>query len=304
MAIPRFLSDVKTWLFGGLICGFVLGDIAGDISSTLIIVFLMAMMVFSLDGLKIEPKDVSLYRKKIFICILCSTVICAALSIVTGLFYPDEYYKGWIMLACVPSAIAIISGTFLVKGDMKLVTIGTFAIYVLALATAPLLSFMLIGDAINPLEILKYVVLFIVVPYIISRVIGLFDLPKNFSSMSLNICYFLFLSLSFGRVRDVLWEHPEATLLIAIGCLFRVVLVPIVSEITMKMARVEREERIPYIFLLFWKNSGLALAMTIVLVKDQPLAILPPAISLLIETFSFLGMIWYFQKMEPPAVAE
>ena len=170
----------------------------------------------------------------------------------------------------------------------------------LALIITPVLSYLLIGDAIDPMQILKYVLLFILFPFIISRLIKGIGIPANANHIIINICFFVFVIISFGRCRDILIDYPVIALAVLAGCAVRIFGVFFASEFGMRKMGVKRDTRSPYIFMLLCKNSGLALTMTMVLVPDEAYAIIPPALSMFVENIFFIFFIWYYEKRVPP----
>ena len=303
MDAMSILTNVRVWIFSGMIIGLIFGDIGGENDATILTIFLMTMMCFSLSGLKFNKDDLGEYKKKVAIAVICSSLISFGITILVGLFYGKDMWNGWVILACVPCAISVVSGTLMAKGDMKLITLSITAVYILALVLTPVLSYLLIGDAIDPLQILKYVLLFILVPFIVSRIIGKIGIPSNANHIIINICFFVFVIISFGRCREILIDYPLIALAVIAGCAVRIFGVFFASEYGMRKIGVRRDTRIPYIFMLFWKNSGLALTMTMVLFPNEAYAIIPPAISMFVENIFFIFFIWYYEKRMPPETA-
>ena len=68
----------------------------------------------------------------------------------------------------------------------------------------------------------------------------------------------------------------------------------------MRPVGMARENRIPFSLLLIWRNSGLALAMVLLLFPGENMALAPASISMIFEQFYFMFMMWYYEKVVPP----
>jgi BASS family bile acid:Na+ symporter len=296
MALMSVATNVRYWIAAAIIIGLIVGDVGGANDPTYLIASLMLMMCFSLTGLHFKKEDFVKYRKKIAIAIFLSSFVSTGITLAIGLLYSPDLWGGWVLLACVPAAISTISATLIMRGDVKLVTLSMTAIYFLAIVLTPLFSYILIGDAIDPLNFVEYVILFIVVPLAVSYPLGKLNIPRNVNSVIINICFFFMVLVSFGRSRDMLFSEPWLAVAIALGCVARITIAHIVTDLLMKKAGVPKKDRVPYCLLLVWRNSGLAMTLALLLMPDNPGATLPSAISMIFEVIYFVFMIWYYDR--------
>ena len=169
MAAIRLLMDNRVFILSGMVLALVFG-FDSDYTSTLLTVILMVMMTISLVDVRFDMSDLRTYRKDIVWSILSTFVINTSFTLLAGLFFLDDtaLWYGWIMLAIAPCAIACVSSAVYLNGDIKMAVIGLTMVYVTSMVITPVLSMVLIGDAVNPLEILKYIVLFVTVPFMFS----------------------------------------------------------------------------------------------------------------------------------------
>ena len=85
------------------------------------------------------------------------------------------------------------------------------------------------------------------------------------------------------------------------GTAIRIAVVHLVLEYTSRHVGVPRENRIPFSLLLIWRNSGLALALVLLLFQDNKMAMAPASISMIFEQFYFMFMMWYYERIVPPS---
>ena len=299
-AMP-ILLNVRYWILAAIVIGFIVGDIGGEYDKILLIVFLMIMMCFSLTKLVFVKEDLAHYRKYVILSIFLSSVVATLITLAVGLMYPEEMWHGWVILACVPCAISVVSGTMFMKGDAKLIMISLSVIYLLAIALTPLLSYVLIGNAINPMEIVKYVLLLVLIPLVVSIPLRKVGVPENANALIINFTFFMFALIAIGRSRDFFFDNLWLALAVIGATAIRIAVVHLVFEYSMRYAGMPRENRIPYSLLLIWRNSGLALAMVMLLFPDENMALAPASISMIFEQFYFMFMMWYYEKVVPPA---
>ncbi len=302
-AMP-ILLNVRYWILAALVIGFIAGDIGGEYDAILIIVFLMIMMCFSLTKLKFVKEDLAHYRNYVILSVFLCSFVATLITLGVGLLYPRDMWEGWVILACVPCAISVVSGTMFMKGDGKLIMISLSVIYILAILLTPLFSYVLIGNAINPMEIVKYVLLFVLIPIIVSIPLRKANIPNNANTIIINFTFSMFALIAIGKSRDFFFNDIELAMAVIGGTVIRIAVVQILFEYAMRYAGMSRGSRIAYSLLLIWRNSGLALAMVLLLFPDNEMALAPASISMIFEQFYFMFMMWYYEKRVPPEESE
>ena len=301
MNVMPILLNVRYWILAAIVIGFIVGDIGGENDALLLIIFLMIMMCFSLTKLRFVKEDLAHYRKYVVLSVFLSSFVATLVALGVCLLYPHEMWNGWVILACVPCAISVVSGTMFMKGDGKLIMLSLSVIYVLAIALTPLFSYLFLGNAIDPMEIVKYVALFVLIPLIVSVPLRKVGVPDNANAIIINFTFFMFALIAIGRSRDFFFNDLGLALAVIGGTAIRIIIVHLVFEYTARHAGMSRENRIPYSLLLIWRNSGLALAMVLLLFPDQTMAMAPASISMIFEQFYFMFMMWYYERIVPPA---
>ena len=121
-AMP-ILLNVRYWILAALVIGFIVGDIGGEYDAILIIIFLMIMMCFSLTKRQFVKEDLAHYKKYVVLSVFLCSIVATLITLAVGLMYPKDMWEGWVILACVPCAISVVSGTMFMKGDGKLIMI-------------------------------------------------------------------------------------------------------------------------------------------------------------------------------------
>ncbi|MEA4977912.1 MAG: Na+-dependent transporter [Methanomassiliicoccaceae archaeon] len=301
MALIDVFADLKVWISLGFIAGLLFGSIGQVASSVMIIVLIMQMSV-SLDGLTFRKEDMKSYRKPILWGIVCCFVVNSAITIFIGsMFIPTStaIWYGWVMLASVPSAVSVVSASLYLNGDTKATVLMTSAIYISALAITPLISWALLGSAVSPLEVLRYIALFIAIPLVASQVLKRFSLPRRGKIVFINVMMFFLMFLALGSNRDYIISELDIVLWIILACFVKIFVLGIVATYILKKSAVSRDMGMIYILFTVWKNSGMAVSLSMVLLAGMTEAAVPCAISLIMETIWFTIFTTYSEKIWP-----
>jgi len=292
----NILADARFWIISALVLGLLIGDIGH--APTIVMIALMILMCISIQGLSFNKKDVTENKKEILIGVLVCYAVAGGVTLLVGSFYDHDLWLGWVILAAVPCAISVTSGTLILKGNVKLAMIATAVVYVVALAVTPAITQLLIGEAVDPIEVLKYVALFILIPFAVSIPLRKFKMNVKTKAVSVNILFFILVLVTFGANRDFIFNEPKTVLWVALGCIVRIAAVALVMELLLKWIGMRRGNRIPMVLLSIWKNSALAMSMTMILISTTH-SVLPAALSLPMEMIWFMFMIWYYSKRCP-----
>ncbi|MFN3621945.1 MAG: hypothetical protein ACK4TI_03555, partial [Nitrososphaerales archaeon] len=155
---------------------------------------LITMLTISTMGMRIR----SIFSAKrgvktILVGLALNYVMLSALCILLGhIFFPQdvELRNGFIVMAAVPVAVAVVPFTYLLNGDAEYSMTVTALLYLLALILTPLLIYILFGSAINLWDLVTLDLQLILLPLILSRVLLLLKanrLPKGFYDALINV---------------------------------------------------------------------------------------------------------------------
>ncbi len=266
MNAADLITDVKIWVIAGVILGIMVG-IEGPSTSVMLTAVLVAQMTMALHGLRFTAQDLREDAKGAALCFLCCYLLNTGLTLLTGLLFIGDrsLWFGWIMLASVPCAVSVVSSSLIMGGDTKLSVIGLTVVYFVSLGLAPLLTHLLIGDAVNPVDILKYIVLFIAIPFAVAIPLGRVNIPRAPKIGFINLMMFLMLFMAIGSRRTEIFQSPETVLWLVLANLLRLFAFGMLFFVLMKRMSVSREKAIVYDLFGVWRNSGMSISMSIAL---------------------------------------
>jgi BASS family bile acid:Na+ symporter len=301
MAGLAVLTDIKLWVVLGIILGLAVGFDHPD-SGTILMAALMFQMILALDGLDFHRDDFSRYKRSIAISIGCCFILNTSITLLTGLFFIDDtaLWYGWVMLAAVPCAVSLISASLFMHGDTKMAVLSLISIYLVAMAASPIITKLLIGDAINPLDILKYIILFVVIPFAITIPLKRLHLPRVPKLIGINAMMLILVMIGLGSRRDYIFSEPEVIFWLVLACVLRVFVFSVIMVPLIRRTGCRREDGVIYMVLSIWRNSSMAVSMCMVLLSEQyPEAVLPAIISLVVESTWFAFINGTIDRMWP-----
>lgn len=288
MGVSEAVTDLRLWIAASLALSLSIPRL--DIpSSDLIVIALMVQMTLSMDGLKLSLSNLRDNRKGAALSILLCYVLNTSVTLAAGLLFMgsnDDIWYGWVMLASMPCAIAVVTAAVLMSCSVESAVVAVSATYLSGLALTPVLSFALIGDAVNPLEILRYILLFIAVPVLLSRPLGLLHLKKGAKVVVINMMMGAMVFLSVNSNADFIMGSPGLVATVLGVVVARVLLLHAIMRIVTTRMDLPEDSRGIFLVLGVWKNTGLSVSMSMILLASASSAI-PCFLSLIVETMWF-----------------
>ena len=228
MPLLNILSDIKVWIAVAIILALIFGFGSPD-ASTIMMIALIAQMAVALDGIQFSRHDFGDYKKPIVLNLLCCFIICTGFTLVTGLLFIDNQalWTGWVMLSAVPCAISVVPSALFLRADPKLAVLSLAVIYVVAIALTPIITHTLIGNSVNPLEVLRYILMFILIPFILTIPLKRLHLKQAPKTVFINLMMFILVFVGLGSRQEFVFSEPMVVLSLVVACIFRIFLVSI-----------------------------------------------------------------------------
>lgn len=289
MAFWDYATDVRIYVVVGIVLAMIIGSV-GSIAAGLSIIILIMQMTASLHGLSIRKEDFKKDFKPALFSVVCCLVISTATALAMGLFFYDSnkaVWYGWVMLAAVPSAVSVITIALMMKGNMPMAMISMVFIYLIAFVMTPLMTSHLIGDAISPMEILKYIVLFIAIPVILNLPLSRVKIERKYKVTFINCMMCLLILFAFGKCRECVLNDLGLLCIVIVMCAIRTFGVGALFMYALRKRGVPRDNIVIYTGFTVWKNSGLASSMCLLLLSSYPEAAMVCAVSLVMESVWF-----------------
>ena len=198
---------------------------------------------------------------------------------------------GFVLIAAVPPAVAVIPFTAILDGNVSYTLSGTVAAYLAALVVMPFLFWLFIGTGFaDPWKLVRIMLLLIVLPLILSRVILFLSWQDRITPVRglITDCgFFIVLYSMIGVNRDLIFSKP-LVLLPVVGVVWAATFVlGFAIEKIGAIFKVNQKNRISLVLLGTLKNQGIAGGLAIVLFEKE--AALPSAVY---SIFMILYIMW------------
>ncbi len=207
------------------------------------------------------------------------------------LVHNQDYLKGIVILALVPSAVGVVAFSGILEGDAEIALAGTASVYIASLALTPLLSKAFLGEGVSILSILQSLVILVLIPLIISQGLARLDIDRKMGHTKgevINILFFFLILNIVGSNRSAFFLPAWSLFSISFVCFMKTFIAGSIVFFLM-MRRHNYEESMTYTLFGAFKNGGLAVALSMVLFG--PAATVPAAISVVFD----FGSLTYYQ---------
>lgn len=247
------------------------------------LVSLLVIMTLSTREVKFtELKSIKGHLKDFSISFLTNYLFLTIVLIASAYLIFDDVkiIQGLVVFALVPSAIAVIPFTKMLKGDLELSLISSSLLYMSSLAIVPSVLFLLYGSSIGFLQILRYLFLMIVIPLIISRVllkVGYTE--REYDKIFVNLSFFLLIFGFMGANQSYFFSETAILVPILLIGFIRSIGTASITSFIGKYLKVPNQKLKSYVLFSGYKNGGLAAMLAVALFGSRasfPIVVLFP----------------------------
>jgi BASS family bile acid:Na+ symporter len=219
-------------------------------------------------------------------------ILSGAILLLSALLIGDHnLWIGFVLIAAVPPAVAVIPFTAILEGNVSNTLSGTVASYLAALLIMPLMFWIFIGTGFDdPYKLVRIMLLLIVLPLVLSRMILYFNWQDRIAPIRgslTNWGFFIVLYSIIGVNRDLIFSQPLTIIPIA-GIAFATTFVLgwIIQKIGV-LFNVDKENIVSLVLQGTLKNQGISGGLAIVLFAKE--AAVPSAVY---SIFMILYIMW------------
>jgi BASS family bile acid:Na+ symporter len=183
------------------------------------------------------------------------------------------YWNGFILVAAVPPAVAVIPFALFLRGNVELALLGTIGAYLGALIITPLIALVFLGTGfISPMKLLLILGELIIGPLVVSRILVSTGLSKKidpYKGPITNWSFFLVIYIMTGLNRDIFIQQPLSIVPVAIVAILTTFVLGWVIEKTGDFFHYEKAKLTSFVLLATFKNYGLAGALALFFFNPQ-----------------------------------
>lgn len=286
----------------GLLVGLATGGFPAPLSKPIQQLTLVLAMTFSLTEISFRGISLRTEARGVGLAFAMSYGALGGLILILAALSPEsDLRSGWVLMAAVPPAVAVVPVTSLLRGDVRGALISDAVLYMLGLVTVPLLSLALLGQGVPLNDLILQTLLLIGLPMVLSRPLrrwsGIHDARPTAVSVSF---FFLVLAIA-GSARDVLVGRPDLVLGLSALALLRTFGLGLVVFGAVRLAAGSRDARVAASTFSSFKNLGLTVVLASTLFGA--VATLPSIVCLIFETI-WMGVLPLLFRSPMKGVAE
>lgn len=216
-------------------------------------------------------------------------------SVILGLstiFIVDkEIWNGFVIIAAVPPAVAVVPFTEFLGGDKAYSLIGASGAYLGALIIMPLIALGFLGsNFLEPIDLLIIVVELIIAPFVLSRILlwkGIDKYVEPVKGSITNWSFFVVVYTIVGVNHDAFVHSPLSLVPVAMVVVLSTFVLGLIVEWVARIKRLERKRITSLVLLGTLKNYGLAGGVSLAFFSKQ--TALPATVA---AVFMIVYIIW------------
>ncbi len=291
----RLLRNNSVILALALVAGVVAGQGAvftrAAVTPLLAVIMTLSLVGVSSDVFRggarlVRPSLLALFLNYI---VLGGAFIILAFALVSD---PD-LRAGYVLVAAVPPAVAVIPFTYKLGGDVEFTLVASVASHLAAFVFTPLVTLLLLGESlVQPHELIILLLQLIALPFIVSRLLrrsaAVVNWLNKYRGTLVNWGFFVVIYTIIGLNRGT-FLNPQASLLhagvVSFACTFG--LAYAIFAIS-RLAGAPRRAQVSYAVFGAWKNYGLAGAIALTYFGES--AAIPAALTTAFAIVNFIGL--------------
>jgi len=291
MLPARMLESYSTMMMAGLVIGLVTGGLPWYTKETSM-ASLALLMTLSLSAVDLRDAKGRAHLGHAWRALALNYLVLTTVILMLGLPFSEELWPGWVLMAAAPSAVSVVPFTSVLGGRVTKALFSTAVNYVAALVLMPVITLSLMGSAVSASSLVYSLLLLIALPMVASRGVMRLRLPKRANTVAMNLSFAVLIFAVAGSNRDAFFGDPLLVLAISAACAARTFGTGLATELCLRGAGMEKEERIGYVLFASYKNLGLTATLAIALF--EPVVAVPATICIVFEVVWVVFLIrWY-----------
>jgi bile acid:Na+ symporter, BASS family len=275
--------------------GLVLGLLTGGspwYTKEISMASLAILMTLSLSNVNLREAKGKEHYSHAWKSLVLNYIFLTAVILLAGRLLSDDIWPGWVLMAAAPSAISVVPFTRILGGKTSKALFSTAVNYLVALVLMPVITLILIGNAVSATSLVSSLLLLIVLPMAASRVVMRLSISKSTNTIFTNLMFALLVFAVAGSNRDAFFGDPALVLAVSAVCLVRTFGTGLGTEFLLRRSGMVKEERVGYLLFASFKNLGLTATLAIALF--EPIVAVPATICIVFEVvWAIFLMRWY-----------
>jgi len=292
--IGRLFRNRNFILVLAIVLGLAIGEPVATRTEPLVLPLLA--LVMTLSAANITSRELSSLRempRPILLSLLLNYVVMGGtiLLLAWWLINDKDLWAGFVVLATIPPAVAVVPFSYVLGGNTLFSLIGMTGAYLAALVIMPSVMTLFLGVGFfDPVKLLIILGELILIPIVLSRILLFTKAMKYISPWRgtiVNWSFFITLFTIVGLNRQAFFGELDILIRIAVIAIATSFLLGYLIELGTKALHVDRETSISLMLMGSLKNYGLASGILLTLFGER--AAIPSSIC---AVFGILRVVW------------
>lgn len=260
----RLLQDRNSVLLMSIVLGLAWGGGAAWVKSLVLpaLAVIMTLSVMDITGDRLSSAG-SVARPALAGVLMSYLVLTGViLGLASVLIREKAFFTGFVIIAAVPPAVAVVPFTMFLKGDVRFSLMGNVGAYLAGLVLMPLIAIAFIGESLSsPLQLAVIAAELILGPLVASRILLRLNLGPPLERVKGAITNWGFFLVSYSIIalnRDVLLTDTLSLVPVFIIAFATTVVLGWVIEVSARFLGSKPDTIISLVLLGTLKNYGLA----------------------------------------------
>ena len=299
--VSKLLRNRNFILILAIILGLTIGEPVASKTQPLVLPALALVMTLSATNITSrEFTSLKNMPRPILTSLLLNYVVLGGLILLLAWWLIDdrELWTGFVVLATVPPAVAVVPFSYVLGGNTLFSLMGMAGAYLAALVLMPVAMALFLGvDFFEPVKLLLILGELILIPIVVSRILLATKLDKRIAKWRgtiVNWSFFVTLFTIVGLNRQAFFGEFDVLLRIIIIAVAASFVLGYIIELVTKALRVDRATSISLTLMGTLKNYGLASGILLTLFGER--AAIPASVC---TVFGILMLVWlgfHFRK--------
>lgn len=257
---------------------------------------LLVAMTFSLTEISFSGISPRAELRGFLVSLGMSYVVLSGLVLAFAALSPDSGIReGWVLMAAVPPAVAVVPITSYLNGDVRRSLISSALLYVLGLGLVPLITYVFTSQSAPVWDLFLQAVLLIGVPLVASRPLRRWGRIGEVRPAAVSLSFFVLVLAIAGSTRGPLLERPELIASLSLLSLLRTFGLGLLVIGTARALDLSREDRVAVTTFSSFKNLGLTVVLAFSVFGAA--ATLPSIVSLVFEILWLAALPLVFRAL-------
>jgi len=254
-------------------------------------------MTFAMTEISFANISARTEFRRFVISLVASYVALSGLLLIFATVSPDSgIHDGWVLMASVPPAIAVVPITSYLHGDTRRTVVSLAFLYLIGLLLVPVITLAFTHQTVPLTDLVLQTILLIGVPMLASRPLRRWGKIAEVRTSGVSISFFFLVIAIAGSTRGPLLGRPELLLPLGLFSVIRTFGIGVLVVMLGRTLRLSRDDQVALTVFASFKNLGLTVVLAFAVYG--PIATLPSIVSLVCEIIWLATLPFVFQRRE------